>query len=75
MPSPQNGQTHSINSSADCVFDNFVGLTLKGLIFSVYEKISNCFLIPSANLHVCEFDCKAIFPEVVRRTYDPEKYI
>ena len=28
-PTPQNGQTHSKNSSA--VFDHFMGLTLKGL--------------------------------------------
>ena len=32
-PTPQNGQTHSNNSSAEClsVFDHFVGLVLKGL--------------------------------------------
>ena len=31
---PQNGQTHSSNSSADLtVFDHFVGFVLKGYIF------------------------------------------
>ena len=36
MPTPQNGQTHSSNSSAFADelfdFDHFVGLALKGLV-------------------------------------------
>ena len=33
VPTPQNGQSHSKNSSAICrhLFDHFVGLALKGL--------------------------------------------
>ena len=43
---PQNGQTHSNNSSAICqqivsVFDHFVGLALKGLSFEVDGMVQN----------------------------------
>ena len=43
VPTLQNSQTHSNNSSAKsrrivCVFDHFLGLVLKGLIF-FHEKI------------------------------------
>ena len=36
-PTKQNGQTHSNNSSANClsVFDHLVGLALKGLSISI----------------------------------------
>ena len=43
------------------------------MLFQFMKKSATVILIPSANLHVWEFDCKAIFPEVVRRTYDPGK--
>ena len=39
MPIPQNGQTNSNNSSANClsVFDHFVKLALKGLTFNPFD--------------------------------------
>ena len=42
MPTSQNGQTHSNNSSANClnVFDHFVGFAFKGL-----KIVSRCAVL------------------------------
>ena len=47
-PTPQNGQTHSNNSSATAdgclnVFDHFVGLAFKGLTFMVLPSNFSVF--------------------------------
>ena len=66
MPTPQNGQIHSNNSSAisptDCfsVFDHFMGLALKGLILErkillvlYLQSFEAIFLV----LHLDNFEC------------------
>ena len=47
-PTPQNGQTHTNNSSAVAdellgVFDHFVGLTLKGITDTTMTKPKNMY--------------------------------
>ena len=55
MPISQNGQTHSNNSSANClkVFDDFVGLALKVLKIQVKRKPVK---IPSVGLLQVHFN-------------------
>ena len=59
MPTPQNGQTHSNNSSATAdellsLFDHFMGLPFKGLIskkLSIFEVEADTW--PGFSLGTC----------------------
>ena len=45
MPTPQNGQKHSNKLPTNCVFDYFVGLTLKMLRKTCCNSLNNTLIM------------------------------